>query len=272
MIEDPLPLQKARGFVCTLIKDQKKTGEKFAKSLGKKLSKMQKLFQRIAHPTQKHLAIAGFVGIAVILFTAVYQEQHVPIEVSSHEGSLAEAVRQDVLQSIDFRDLRGGTLDTLQLYREFAYVDASSGINHELEQELYAMVGDYPIKEMVPFIAREDRKVAAFIVGIAKKESNWGKYSPSTYENACYNYWGYRGAGSLGKTQSGYGCFSDPEEAIDVVGGRIHELAIDYARETPAEMIVWKCGSSCSGHSPESVSKWIQDVDIYYSRIVAFAS
>jgi hypothetical protein len=143
-------------------------------------------------------------------------------------------------------------------------------VEKEFEQELYGMVEGHPIEDMVPFIAQTDRKVAALIVGIAKKESNWGKRSPSKDGQDCYNYWGYKGSGSRG-TSLGYGCFADPEEAVDIVGGRIHELAIDAKKETPQEMIIWKCGSSCAGHSPQSVNKWIQDVDVYYSRLVAKA-
>lgn len=164
-------------------------------------------------------------------------------------------------------------------YRAFAYVSTDALHVPEksiavalLEEDLYGIVGGYPIEDMVPFIAEQERMVVAFLVGIAKKESNWGKRVPLDAEGGdCYNYWGYRGAGSLGFQRLGYGCFASPEEAIRVVGGRIHELAIDKNRKTPSEMIIWKCGSSCAGHSSESVRKWISDVDVYYSRLIAYA-
>ena len=41
---------------------------------------------------------------------------------------------------------------------------------------------------------------------------------------------------------------------------------------TPAKLIVWKCGFSCEGHGRESVEKWISDVDAYYSEMMALES
>lgn len=144
--------------------------------------------------------------------------------------------------------------------------DASSANEDGFEQELYDVVGNAPIKEMVPFIAEKDKRVAALIIGIAKKESNWGKASPSKSGTTCYNYWGYKGAGSRGMAM-GYGCFADPEEAVDAIGGRIGEL-VDKNLNTPSRMVVWKCGSSCAGHDPQAVRKWVSDVDIYYKKLV----
>ena len=135
----------------------------------------------------------------------------------------------------------------------------------EIEKELYDMVQDYPIREMVPYIAEYDREVAALIIGIAKKESNWGKRAPSKSGEVCYNYWGYRGAGSRGLAM-GYGCFASPQEGVEVIGGRIQELA-DKNINTPSKMIVWKCGSSCRGHNPAGVQKWISDVNIYFKKL-----
>ena len=136
----------------------------------------------------------------------------------------------------------------------------------EIEKELYAITRGYPIEEMVPHIARYDRRTAALIIGIAKKESDWGKRSPSKNGKICYNYWGYKGAGSRGRVMN-YGCFSSPREAVEIVGGRIKEL-VGENLNTPSKMIVWKCGNSCRGHNPAGVRKWISDVDIYFNKIV----
>jgi len=135
----------------------------------------------------------------------------------------------------------------------------------KIEARLYGIIGDHPIKEMVPEIAKYDSSIAGLIVGIAKKESNWGKRSPSKNGKDCYNYWGYKGAGSLG-TSLGYGCFSTPEEGVRVIGARISKLASQNIN-TPQEMVVWKCGSSCKGHPPENVRKWVSDVSIYFDKI-----
>ncbi len=129
------------------------------------------------------------------------------------------------------------------------------------------LVDGYPIESMVSDIAKQDKTTAAFLVGIAKKESNWGKRVPRAEDGSdCYNYWGYRGAGSRGIAM-GHGCFGSPEEAVAVVGGRIGTFVHEYNFRTPQELIVWKCGWSCDGHSSQSVKKWIADVG-YYARKV----
>lgn len=130
------------------------------------------------------------------------------------------------------------------------------------------MATGYPLEVMAPAIAEYDRSVAALIVGIAKKESNWGKRVPVDALGAdCFNYWGFKGAGSRGVAM-GHGCFGSPEEAVHAVGNRIAELVEIRKTSEPKNMIIWKCGSSCATHSPESVRKWIADVDMYYRKIV----
>ncbi len=131
------------------------------------------------------------------------------------------------------------------------------------------LVAGYPIEVMIPAIAKYDREIAALIVGIAKKESNWGKRVPVDADGAdCFNYWGYTGAGSRG-VEMGHGCFGSPEEAVTAVGNRLKHLVGLRETSEPKNMIIWKCGLSCQGHSDESVRKWIADVDIYYRRIAS---
>lgn len=139
--------------------------------------------------------------------------------------------------------------------------------DNDLEATIHTMVSGYPIAVMAPAIANYDRAVAALIVGIAKKESDWGKHVPLTPAGEdCFNYWGYKGAGSRG-TAMGHGCFGSPEEAVTAVGNRLTQLVEIRQGSNPSSMIIWKCGSSCATHSPESVRKWISDVDIYYQKI-----
>lgn len=136
-----------------------------------------------------------------------------------------------------------------------------------LENKVHNLVSGYPIAEMTGVIAKQNKTTAAFLVGIAKKESNWGKRVPRAEDGSdCYNYWGYRGAGSRGIAM-GHGCFGSPEEAVNVVGGRIDTLVNEYHFKTAAEMVVWKCGWSCDGHSNQSVKKWIADVGFYKQKI-----
>lgn len=139
--------------------------------------------------------------------------------------------------------------------------------DNDLEATISTMVSGYPIAVMAPAIASYDRAVAALIVGIAKKESDWGKHVPLTPSGEdCFNYWGYKGAGTRG-TAMGHGCFGSPEEAVIAVGNRLTELVAIRQGSDPSSMIIWKCGSSCATHSKESVRKWISDVDIYYQKI-----
>lgn len=136
-----------------------------------------------------------------------------------------------------------------------------------LEHKVRKVVDGYPIEAMAPYIAEHSRLTAAFLVGIGKKESNWGKRVPVDETGAdCFNYWGYKGAGSRG-VEMGHGCFGSPEEAIGIVGGRLDTLVQEYKFKTSAEMIVWKCGWSCDGHSSQSVKKWISDVGFYFDKV-----
>lgn len=145
---------------------------------------------------------------------------------------------------------------------------ASLETDADLVSIIRAMTSGYPLEVMAPAISMYDRQVAGLIVGIAKKESNWGKRVPVDATGAdCFNYWGFKGAGSRGVAM-GHGCFGSPEEAVQAVGNRIAELVAKRETSEPKNMTIWKCGSSCATHSPESVRKWIADVDIYYQQIV----
>lgn len=132
------------------------------------------------------------------------------------------------------------------------------------EQKYQNLVSGSPLEKMLPFIAKYDNETASFLIAIAKKESDWGTYSPKKAGSDCFNYWGYRGG--YNQTDSGYSCFDSAEQAISVVGARIHEL-LDKKINTPEKMVVWKCGASCAGHDPAGVRKWITDVALYYDKL-----
>ncbi|MFZ2299808.1 MAG: hypothetical protein WAW00_01565 [Candidatus Moraniibacteriota bacterium] len=139
--------------------------------------------------------------------------------------------------------------------------------DNALRDAIREMTAGYPVEAMALAISQYDRGVAGLIVGIAKKESNWGKRVPVDADGAdCFNYWGYKGAGSRG-VEMGHGCFGSPEEAVTAVGDRLKYLVTLRDTSEPKHMVIWKCGSSCATHTPESVDKWISDVSIYYDRI-----
>lgn len=131
------------------------------------------------------------------------------------------------------------------------------------ELKLRAMVFGHPIARMVPYILGQDREVATFLVAIAKKESNWGKFAPERDGKTCYNYWGYRGPED--PTDSGYSCFASPGEAVLVVGARLREL-LDQGFDTPRELVVWKRGF-LNTPLDASEEKWVSDVAYYAEKL-----
>ncbi|OGI17088.1 MAG: hypothetical protein A3J63_04580 [Candidatus Moranbacteria bacterium RIFCSPHIGHO2_02_FULL_40_12b] len=132
------------------------------------------------------------------------------------------------------------------------------------ETKIINLIAGYPIEKMLPYISKRSDQVSYYLIAIAKKESDWGRHSPKKYGSDCYNYWGYRG--TYNPTDSGYSCFDSPEQAINQVGDKIESL-LNKMVDTPEELVVWKCGSSCAGHDPGSVKKWISDVKLYYLKI-----
>lgn len=140
--------------------------------------------------------------------------------------------------------------------------------NRGIREKVIALTSEeYPLSVMAGSIALYDPPIAGLIVGIAKKESDWGKHTPKLHGEECFNYWGYRGYGNRGVTEDGYGCFEKPADAVQVIGNRLIELSsVRGGMTDPEQMIMWKCGSSCQGHSPESVRKWISDVRLYYQQ------
>ena len=148
-------------------------------------------------------------------------------------------------------------------------MDPNQAAREALRGEVTDVVRGYPIETMAPYIAKQDRLVAAYLVSIAKKESNWGKRVPvDANGNNCFNYWGYRDPDDTTAT-GGHTCFETEEEAVRRVGNRIRQLVYEEHRDTPAKMIVWKCGYSCDGHSQESVSKWKRDVAYYFEKFIS---
>lgn len=133
------------------------------------------------------------------------------------------------------------------------------------EAAVKEMVKGYPIERMLPYLFQKDPTVAAYYIAIAKVESNWGKRVPVLNGQDCYNYVGYRGQrkhmGSGGHT-----CFNSRKDAVDTISKRIDTLVNEYDRKTPAQMVVWKCGSSCAGHG-SSAQRWIDHVGGYFHEL-----
>ncbi|MFA6383458.1 MAG: hypothetical protein WCX17_03470 [Parcubacteria group bacterium] len=135
-----------------------------------------------------------------------------------------------------------------------------------IKKNIEKLINDKPMQSMVEAVAERDPSTASYLVAIAKKESNLGKFSPKDAEGKdCFNYWGFRG--SQNTTKSGYSCFDSPEQAVAIVGDRIQFLSKINNYDTPKKMSVWKCGFDCSWDNPVAVKKWIADVGYYYKKI-----
>jgi hypothetical protein len=130
---------------------------------------------------------------------------------------------------------------------------------------IHTLTDGYPIEKMIPYIARRNKMTAAFLVSVAKQESNWGVHVPVLDGKDCYNYWGFRLASSK-MTQDGYTCFDSPRQAVTVVSNRFDDLINNAGLDSPKDMVVWKCGFSCSGFDPQGVSDWINNVDYYFKK------
>lgn len=134
-----------------------------------------------------------------------------------------------------------------------------------LEKKIKNLTKGYPIEEMASEIAKQDDEVAAFLVAIAKKESNWGKRTPKYKGKECYNYWGFRRKRLL-MGSGGHTCFDNPKDAVDTVADRIEDL-IAKGIDTPREMVIWKCGR-CTGPAANGAGKWIADIRYYYNKMM----
>jgi len=133
-----------------------------------------------------------------------------------------------------------------------------------LKDDVSGIVKDTPMAAMVDSISEQDRIVAAFIVGIAMKESKFGVYAPHVGGRDCFNYWGLKAGGKT--TAGGYTCFASPEDAVSAAGKTLQKM-VAKGVHNPAQAISWKCGSSCAGHDAAGVRKWIADVGVNFYKI-----
>jgi hypothetical protein len=212
-----------------------------------------------------------YAGLAIasllVFFSSFYfQKQYGQDTIAqSQDGYQTEGV---VAGAMDIKGENEESEDSLKLADEEIIMNLLAKIEdaraEEFETEILRYVKGRPMETMAPYIAKQPRIVAAFLVGIAMKESKFGVYAPHSGGRDCYNYWGYKGRENT--TASGYSCFNSPEHAIQVVGKKIASL-VNRGISNPAEMISWKCGSSCAGHGAENVRKWIADVGVNFYKI-----
>lgn len=206
-----------------------------------------------------------FIGVIFQQYTALQRQGFVAHAQTDAQDEHLCAYKDNFLQTLPTETIQT-SLVTDEACIENQIPVASVPVT-PLEEKLHRVVDTYPMEAMIPAMAKQDPVVAAFLVGIAKKESDWGKHVPRKFGEDCFNYWGYKGAGGRGSAL-GYACFASPEEAVQVVGTRLFTLAKTQHRDTPSKMLVWKCGSSCAGHDPKGVASWVGTVETYYKKVL----
>ncbi len=217
-----------------------------------------------------NLSIVGAVIFGMLTMTMIYRYlgQGVSAQIRD-DAQVVQAQQNGNLDSgsnildANSKDDGAGNIDTAFITKLLG--NSGKNVNSGLEREISQMVKGYPIEDMVPEIAKQDRIVAAFIIAIAKKESNWGIHVPVYKGQNCYNYWGYRGKNPVGT--GGHTCFDSPKDAVDTVAKRIKFLVSNEKLNTPDKMVVWKCGYDCSWDNPADVAKWASDVSIYFDKL-----
>ena len=239
-------------------------------SWGKKLVELRKKIKQAEKIIKNNHVI--FLLITVSIFGSLfriwsaqpvfYAHAYGEGEIVSKQASL-NVVQDSPIFADNFHESEPGISGLISSQRKTEI--KSEELKNEFEGFLESIVGDTPIKDMVSFIAKRDQRTAAFLVGIAKKESSFGVASPSKDGKTCYNYWGYKGSGERG-TGMGYACFASAEEAVKIVGDRLQVL-VEKNHATPARMVdTWKCGKSCVGDA--GAPSWVSTVALYFDKIV----
>ena len=214
----------------------------------------------------------SLVIIILVIATSLFFSIVFRHDAFAEKGVLTATPNPDVMDPLQrigqgFQERLAQQGGNTQLCKVTDKVDAEAARIDSRTADYMEMVSGHPMTAMVPEIAQKDKAVAAFLIGIAKKESDWGTHSPEKDGRDCYNYWGYKGGYNV--TDSGYSCFDSPAQAVDVVGARIHDLIAAHI-DTPARMVVWKCGNAaCLGFDQGDVQKWISDVSVYYDQAVS---
>ena len=223
-----------------------------------------------------NLSIVGAVIFGMLTMTMVYKYLGQNVSDAILETGNSNQVQQvadvayagnNVIDVSNSNKDMSGEIDTAFVTKLLENVGEKA--NTDFEQELREMVKGYPIEDMVPEIAKQDRVVAAFIVAIAKKESAWGNHAPVYNGEDCHNYWGYRGKNPVGS--GGHTCFESPKDAVDTVAKRIEFLVSNKKLNTPGEMVgTWKCGSpsNCGATGGQAAAnKWASDVAMYFDKL-----
>jgi len=213
-----------------------------------------------------NLSLVGAIIFGMFTMTMVYRYlgEGVSAKIQEDQAIALEEFNREP-EKEDFNDEIDVDFIT-NLLKDYQANESGEYARKKAEEDIMALVKGYPIEVMVPEIAKRDRIIAALLVAIARKESAWGKRVPVLNGEDCFNYWGYRGIRKRMGT-GGHTCFDSPKDAVDTVAKRIETLVEKEGLNTPAKMVVWKCGYDCSWDSKVAIQKWISDVDYYFQKL-----
>ena len=225
--------------------------------------KIKEFFQGMPAVKMWNLSIVSALFLGMFLMSFIYRNLGQSAQANSKKTVYTAPV-ETVLGASDEKEEPIKTEDFVaEIISDYQKESANE---KSIKEDIRKMTEGYPIEKMAPFIAKQDKIVAAFLVGIAKKESDWGKRVPILNGQDCYNYWGYRGIRKRMGTD-GHTCFDSPEDAVKTVAKRLNFLVGNEKLDTPKKMVVaWKCGWDCSWDSKEAVRKWVSDVDHYFKK------
>ncbi len=138
----------------------------------------------------------------------------------------------------------------------------------EFGDKILDLVGNHPIKKMVPYMTKEDPLVVAFFIAIARQESSWGEHVPlNDSGDDCYNYVGFRLKTPKMGT-NGHSCFSSPQEGFERTVKRIKDLIYNENMTTAQKMVSpWKCGYRPDLDNKEAVQRWVNNVDDILTQV-----
>jgi hypothetical protein len=221
----------------------------------------QNFLRQISLAKLWNVSIVCAIIVGMVSMTFIYRYLGMGASAKGNKKPADDAPATQVLGSEDIKSDQ----QTVK-YIQDAIDELNRSKQEEFENQMAKMVKGYPIEKMLPYIGEKDRTVAAFLIGIAKKESGWGEHVPVLDGKDCYNYWGYRGQRKRMGT-GGHTCFDSPKDAVDTVAKRLQFLIDNKKLDTPAKMVIWKCGSACSKDDQAAVRKWISDVDLYFGKL-----
>jgi len=230
------------------------------------LLKCRKRLVGLSRARQKNILMSIFIlmlGIGLFFFLPVGRQDYF-----SQDSAYAQKTRESLKVSLEVIDpwhKIGKGLIKEEASSTFCADSIIAKKEIPVNPKFSAMLNGSPMEKMIPALNKRNNEVASYLIAIAKKESDWGKHTPKKGGRECYNFWGYRGKENT--TDSGYSCFDSPSHAVEVVGNRVEKL-LDSNVNTPAKMVVWKCGSDCEAAGGQAAAnKWISDVASYYKKL-----